>query len=1044
MSDIDVISQFRAAAAARGLLLPDHLDTDGKLHRCELRDGAKAKKDGAYLLHLDGVPAGGFQNFRDGLEWENWRADIGRSLTPEEEAAARARMEIQRAEREAEAKVKRDKSRRKANAIWNGAKPAPDDHPYLQRKGVLSFGLRVASWPKWVEARPGQWEETRIGNALLVPMRSPSGTLHSLQAIYPEKIDGRDKDFLPHGEKAGKFHLIGEISADVPLCVAEGYATAASLHQVTGWPVAVAFDAGSLEPVSRALREAHPAASMIVCADDDHQTDGNPGRSKAEAAARAVGGVVAVPTFGPDRPIGETDFNDLATSPREGEGPDAVRRILDAARDAIAGPACDDAPPTAPTPAPEAGNAASAPETTPPTPEEKPKAPAKRSRSKPKAKADGVQTPAQGGDVFGVLAEDLLPGMATQLQKLYGNQQVGGFVSSWNQLTGAVTEAVGRIGQTSTVMAAAGITFGALKETVLVLGTGILTVSEGFGLLGKTIGSVAGAISSGNWSGLREEISKMAGESAARINDLASKTAIASGVQQAFGQAVTSSGNAAATASPKFLLIQSAYTEVNKVAQQYTDLAQKAVDARNAEAEAAMAVVKEFGTEAQQRAEAAKQAEIQSAALQKLADAKNAQAKIAEANLAAYKAEAAAAAEAGDKISTAKQDEINKLTEAVKIKTEEAAKTLASAEASKINAAAVQTETQTYADNSKRVFELRDAWKTAASEAEKLHAAVKAGTATKEEAAAADIKAGQAVKLYRDALSDATAAAERHAASERVAANLQQSALQNDLYRAGTILEIAKQRGNEKDIAEAQIAVWRIELEISEAQAQASRLEAEAMLIVAKAKRAELEASGALTEAKKAELAVMDANIKAKQLEAEKFDLIAARMKALSYETKELKSSFFDLSSSTDDAASAADRAATSYDGLTTSIRGAAAAKDGFTRDASGNVLEVASVTPQTVATRLKNLGVSDALAAQQATQFFDAAGNTQNTYGLSLDAAVQALADRLTGKGVQSSSLNIVRVDLTTNRGTSSVKVASQADATALVSTLQELAARS
>ena len=395
-----ILAQFRAAAAARGLLLPDRLDADGKLHRCELRDGAKGKKDGAYKLHLDGVPAGGFQNFRDGLDWENWRADIGRSLTPEEEAAARARMDAQRAEREAEAKAKRDKARRKANAIWNGAKPAPDDHPYLTRKGVPSFGLRFGSWPKWVEVRPGQWEETRIGNALLVPMRSPSGTLHSLQAIYPEKIDGRDKDFLPHGEKAGKFHLIGEISADLPLCVAEGYATAASLHQVTGWPVAVAFDAGSLEPVARALREAHPAASMIVCADDDHVTDGNPGRTKAEAAARAVGGVVAVPTFGPDRPIGATDFNDLATSPREGEGPDAVRRILDAARDAIAGPTCDDAPPAAPTPGPEAENAASAPETAPATPEEKPAAPTKRARSKPKAKADGVQTPAQGGDVF--------------------------------------------------------------------------------------------------------------------------------------------------------------------------------------------------------------------------------------------------------------------------------------------------------------------------------------------------------------------------------------------------------------------------------------------------------------------------------------------------------------------------------------------------------------------------------------------------------------------------------------------------------------------
>ena len=143
-----VLAQFRTAAEARGLLLPDHLDADGKLHRCELRDGAKGKKDGAYLLHLDGVPAGGFENHRDGLGFEKWHADIGRQLTPEEEAAGRARMEAQRAEREAEAKAKRDKARKKAHAIWNSAKPAPDDHAYLHRKGVPSFGLRVGAWPK--------------------------------------------------------------------------------------------------------------------------------------------------------------------------------------------------------------------------------------------------------------------------------------------------------------------------------------------------------------------------------------------------------------------------------------------------------------------------------------------------------------------------------------------------------------------------------------------------------------------------------------------------------------------------------------------------------------------------------------------------------------------------------------------------------------------------------------------------------------------------------------------------------------------------------
>ncbi|WP_153161398.1 DUF927 domain-containing protein [Zoogloea sp. 1C4] len=384
-----ILAQFRTAAEARGLRLPDRIDADGKLHRCELANGPKGKNDGAYLLHLDGIPAGGFQNFRDGLDWENWRADIGRQLTPEEEAAARARTEAQRAEREAEAKAKRDKARRKANAIWNSAKPAPDDHPYLERKGVPSFGLRVGTWPKW-DDHLQDWR--RIPNALLVPMRSPSGTLHSLQAIHAEKVDGRDKDFLPGGEKAGKFHLIGEPAEGLPLCVAEGYATAASIHQATGWPVAVAFDAGSLEPVARALRDAHPGARFIICADDDHQTAGNPGRTKADAAARAVGGVVAVPEFGPDRPERATDFNDLHAL----AGLDAVRAILEAAAASIPAPQAHETPNAAPIPAPEAETPTSGPETAPAAPSVEPEKPAKRPR-KPKTKAAPAPT---GGEVF--------------------------------------------------------------------------------------------------------------------------------------------------------------------------------------------------------------------------------------------------------------------------------------------------------------------------------------------------------------------------------------------------------------------------------------------------------------------------------------------------------------------------------------------------------------------------------------------------------------------------------------------------------------------
>jgi tape measure domain-containing protein len=641
----------------------------------------------------------------------------------------------------------------------------------------------------------------------------------------------------------------------------------------------------------------------------------------------------------------------------------------------------------------------------------------------------------------GVLAEDLLPALANGLNEMYktGTTNNDTFVANWARLKNAITDTFQVIGDTGL--------FRALVVVVEQVGIAIGGLTGAFVLLGKTFGITAGAIATFDWKHpidsmvrWRDSVSQAADEIQKNLDKQKAAAQGAADKQKEAADAVEASGQKASAAAGNWLQIENAYTKASDTSKKYIENLKTLQAARDSEAAAMKAYADTYGTE-KEKLEASSNAALEhEKALRALSEQVNADLEISKAKLASLEAER----RVDGSLTEAKEKLREELQKTIVAKQAEADKTLQATSAAHSATLQAEASASVYADHAKQIYALRDAYQAAESEYQRLAALNATGVNVAKELKTADEARAKALLLYRDALSDATAAAERHAVAERNAASLQQSALQNDLYRANTILEIAKQRGNEKEIAQAQIAVWRIELEISEAQAQASRLEAEAMLIVAKAKRAELEASGALTEAKKAELAVMDANIKAKQLEADKYDLIAARMKALSYETKELKSSFFDLSSSADDAASAADRAATSYDGLTTSIRGAAAAKDGFTRDASGNVLEVASVTPQTVATRLKNLGVSDALAAQQARQFFDAAGNTQNTYGLSLDAAVQALADRLTGKGVQSSSMNIVRVDLTTNRGTSSVKVASPADAAALVSTLQELAARS
>jgi putative DNA primase/helicase len=191
------------------------------------------------------------------------------------------------------------------------------DHPYLQSKDVRAFGIHLNTGGSLKlhasEEKPQHWG---AAGDLLVPARAIDGTLLGAQSIAP---DGR-KSFPRGAALVGAHHLIGEIAPGGPLLIAEGYATAATLHEATGLPVVVAFNAGNLEPVVRAYRQRFPALALIIAGDNDHKlerqigADGRPktnvGRVKAEAAARAVGGVTLIPPFTPEQD--GSDWNDLA------------------------------------------------------------------------------------------------------------------------------------------------------------------------------------------------------------------------------------------------------------------------------------------------------------------------------------------------------------------------------------------------------------------------------------------------------------------------------------------------------------------------------------------------------------------------------------------------------------------------------------------------------------------------------------------------------------------------------------------------------------
>lgn len=135
---------------------------------------------------------------------------------------------------------------------------------------------------------------------LAVPMRDASGQLRNIQFIF----SSGKKTFIKGGQKSKTCHVVGvpalwrmgDELGDV-VCIAEGYATAASIYEATGYPVAVAWDCGNLRHVAEMLRGRYPQVLVLVCADDDRDTDGNPGMARAAEAAERVGGFVAVPDF---------------------------------------------------------------------------------------------------------------------------------------------------------------------------------------------------------------------------------------------------------------------------------------------------------------------------------------------------------------------------------------------------------------------------------------------------------------------------------------------------------------------------------------------------------------------------------------------------------------------------------------------------------------------------------------------------------------------------------------------------------------------------
>ena len=302
--DADPRAEFAQALRDSGLRLDGAPQMDGRMHRVAVEGDHGRKRSGAYVGHLDGKPAGFIQNFRTGLK-NDWKA-TGQAvaLGTQDRARMAAEAAQKRQERAAERERQYERTAQEVDAIWTAATPV-EAHPYLAEKRVASHGLR-------------QGEDGR----LLVPVQDADGKLWSLQHI---DADGT-KQFQKEGRVEGGHFVIGDVNRPGPLLIAEGYATAATVHELTGVPAIVAFNAGNLAPVARTWRALFPDRTICIAGDNDHrrEAEGKPnvGREKAEQAATAIGGFALLPHFaGHDS---GSDWNDLARS----EGRDGAHQQL--------------------------------------------------------------------------------------------------------------------------------------------------------------------------------------------------------------------------------------------------------------------------------------------------------------------------------------------------------------------------------------------------------------------------------------------------------------------------------------------------------------------------------------------------------------------------------------------------------------------------------------------------------------------------------------------------------------------------------------------
>ncbi|RBW93617.1 DNA primase [Escherichia coli] len=305
----DPVTEFAQVLENAGLVIQGLPQMDGAIHRVATRDDKKGAKSGAYKAYLDGRPAGWYRDYRSADDSPtNWVFSGGEQHDPLARLHLRAFAQQQRDDNARKLQQQYNKQARYARSYINGL-PQATAHEYLTRKGI--------------RAAPGVRLNNK--NELVIPFSNGQGEIRSYQRI--PVTGGKDARILKDSEKTGNWFTFGTPENGRPLLFAEGYATAASLHEATGLPVLMTVDAGNMIAVAENARKIWTDSPFVFCADNDHQREINKGVFSATKAAEVTNGEVIIPAFTEaEKAQGLTDFNDLDAS----RGRDDFQHVMNA------------------------------------------------------------------------------------------------------------------------------------------------------------------------------------------------------------------------------------------------------------------------------------------------------------------------------------------------------------------------------------------------------------------------------------------------------------------------------------------------------------------------------------------------------------------------------------------------------------------------------------------------------------------------------------------------------------------------------------------